>query len=125
MNIELLKPFLTKNKAERIIYELNSKNKKEDAFTKLNDFELFFNLKNNIVDLTHLTGDEALKIISNIISEKYCLNFRSGNVEKIIDAYINSINSYMCNILLINETTLIYIGEVEIGSSTKYIVRNK
>ena len=103
MNIELLKPFLTKNKAERIIYELNSKNKKEDAFTKLNDFELFFNLKNNIVDLTHLTGDEALKIISNIISEKYCLNLRSGNVEKIIDAYINSINSYMCNILLINE----------------------
>ena len=125
MNIELLKPFITKNKAERIIYELNSKNKKEDAFTKLNDFELFFNLKNNIVDLTHLTDDEALKIISNIISEKYCLNLRSGNVEKIIDAYINSVNSYMCNILLINETTLIYIGEVEIGSSTKYIVRNK
>lgn len=125
MNIELLKPFLTKNKAERIIYELNSKNKKEDAFTKLNDFELFFNLKNNIVDLTHLTDDEALKIISNTISEKYCLNLRSGNVEKIIDAYINSVNSYMCNILLINETTLIYIGEVEIGSSTKYIVRNK
>ena len=46
-----------------------------------------------------------------------------GEIVSVKDAYARAVHSYMLNILIVDENTVIYIGECSYGASEKYILK--
>ena len=120
--------FIKDKYKERILYELSSKkpDKKERAFTKLLEYDEY--LRNDVskIDLSHLTKEEIASVISNRFKNKYCYSLKFNCKVELVKGVINTINSYMLDILVIDENNIIYIGEVEHhkdggNASVKYI----
>ena len=99
---------------ERILFELSSNNpiKREKAFTKLLDYKEYFNSDIEKIDLTNLMDEEILKVISAKYNLKECYSLKYNKKLQLEKAVINTINSYMLDILIIDEKNIIYIGEV-------------
>lgn len=99
---------------ERILFELSSNkpNKREKAFTKLLDYKEYFNSDIEKIDLTHLMDEEILKVINAKYNAKECYSLKYDKKLQLEKAVINTINSYMLDILIIDEKNIIYIGEV-------------
>ena len=99
---------------ERILFELSSSkpNKKEKAFTKLLDYKEYFNSDIEKIDLTHLMDEEILKVINAKYNLKECYSLKYNKKSQLEKAVINTINSQMLDILIIDEKNIIYIGEV-------------
>ena len=120
---KFLSNFIVKSKRERLIYELQSEKKRENAFSKMNNFLDCFHSKDIIVDLTRFQDDIAIKRIEEVVSDKECFDVANRERNLLKSAYLKAVNSYMCNVLVVDEHTIIYIGESEIGASEKYILR--
>jgi hypothetical protein len=120
---KFLSNFIVKSKRERLIYELQSEKKRENAFSKMTNFLDCFNSEDIIVDLTHFQDDIAIKRIEEVVSDKDCFDIANRERNLLKSAYLRAVNSYMCNVLVVDEHTIIYIGECEIGASEKYILR--
>ena len=99
---------------ERILFELssNKSNKREKAFTKLLDYKEYFNSDIEKIDLTHLMDEEILKVINAKYNLKECYSLKYNKELQLEKAVINTINSQMLDILIIDEKNIIYIGEV-------------
>lgn len=99
---------------ERILFELcsNKPNKREKAFTKLLDYKEYFNSDIEKIDLTHLMDEEILKVIHAKYNAKECYSLKYNKKSQLEKAVINTINSQMLDILIIDEKNIIYIGEV-------------
>lgn len=99
---------------ERILFELSSNkpNKKEKAFTKLLDYKEYFNSDIEKIDLTHLMDEDILKVINAKYNLKECYSLKYNKKLQLEKAVINTINSQMLDILIIDEKNIIYIGEV-------------
>ena len=113
---------------ERILFELSSNkpNKREKVFTKLLDYKEYFNSDIEKIDLTHLMDEEILKVINAKYNLKECYSLKYNKKSQLEKAVINTINSQMLDILIIDEKNIIYIGEVgdhNVGgmSSVKFI----
>ena len=119
----VLSTFIQKEKRERILFELKSTKKRETAFSKLSNFSEFFHEKNISIDLSHLEVESAIKIINNSVSNTNCFDLVYNEICSISKAYERAVSSYMFNALIIDEQTIVYIGEVEFGSSEKYILK--
>ena len=120
--LNILESFLDNSKAKRIIYELSSSKKRNDAFSKLTNFGVSFKGTLQRVDLTHLQDPEAITEIRKITKIKECFNLEKNQIEDLESAYIDSVNSYMCNVLVVDANTVVYIGECYFGASDKYIL---
>ena len=81
------------------------------------------NSEDIIVDLTRFQDDIAIKRIEEVVSGKECFDVANRERNLLKSAYLKAVNSYMCNVLVVDEHTIIYIGESEIGASEKYILR--
>ena len=123
--LEILKQFLKKEKADRIAFELQSKKKRVYAFVKLNQFESYFRNDLIAVDFSKKTDDEVVALLNKEFEQKKCFNLEDNQEEDLTSAVLKAINSYMCNVLIIDESCIIYIGEAEYGPSNKYILRIK
>ena len=119
----VLSSFIQKEKRERILYELKSTKKRETAFSKMSNFSECFDKKNISIDLSHLEVENAIKIIKNSVNSKNCFDLVYNEVCSISKAYECAVSSCMFNALIIDEQTIVYIGEVEFGSSEKYILK--
>ena len=99
---------------ERILFELSSNkpNKREKAFTKLLDYKEYFNSDIEKIDLTHLMDEEILKVINAKYNAKECYSLKYDKKLQLEKAVINTLKSYMLDILIIDEKNIIYIGEV-------------
>ena len=99
---------------ERILFELSSNkpNKREKAFTKLLDYKEYFNSDIEKIDLTHLMDEEILKVNHTKYNAKECYSLKYDKKLQLEKAVINTINSQMLDILIIDEKNIIYIGEV-------------
>ena len=99
---------------ERILFELSSNkpNKREKVFTKLLDYKEYFNSDIEKIDLTHLMDEEILKVINAKYNLKECYSLKYNKKSQLEKAVINTINSQMLDILIIDEKNIIYIGEV-------------
>ena len=117
--------FLNDIKKDRILHELSLNKKRENAFSKMTIFSNCFFVENIAHNLTHLEDSDALQIISNNVKEKYCYDLRHDEVLSIKDAYIRAVNSYMVNVLIVNENTIIYVGDCSYGASEKYILKKR
>ena len=87
-------------------------NKREKAFTKLLDCKEYFNSDIEKIDLTHLMDEEILKVINAKYNLKECYSLKYNKKLQLEKAVINTINSQMLDILIIDEKNIIYIGEV-------------
>ena len=123
--LEILKQFLKKEKAERIVFELRSKKKRSDAFSKLTQFDNYFRIDLITADFSKKTDDEVVALLNKEFEQKKCFNLEDNQEEDLTSAILKTINSYMCNVLIINDSCIIYIGEAEYGPSNKYIFRLK
>ena len=123
--LEILKQFLKKEKADRIVFELRSKKKRSDAFSKLTQFYNYFRSDLITVDFSKKTDDDVVALLNKEFEQKKCFNLEDNQEEDLTSAVLKAINSYMCNVLIIDESCIIYIGEVEYGPSNKYILRPK
>lgn len=99
---------------ERILFELSSNkpNKREKAFTKLLDYKEYFNSDIEKIDLTNLMDEDILKVINAKYNLKECYSLKYNKKLQLEKAVINTINSQMLDILIIDEKNIIYIGEV-------------
>ena len=75
---KFLSNFIVKSKRERLIYELQSEKKRENAFSKMTNFLDCFNSEDIIVDLTHFQDDIAIKRIEEVVSNKECFDILNG-----------------------------------------------
>ena len=123
--LETLKQFLKKEKADRIVFELQSKKKRVYAFVKLTQFESYFRNDLIAVDFSKKTDDEVVALLNKEFEQKKCFNLEDNQEDDLTSAVLKAINSYMCNVLIIDESCIIYIGEAEYGPSNKYILRLK
>ena len=123
--LSILTAFINKTKRERILFELQSEKKREMAFSKLSNFSECFNEKDVSVDLSHLEEEKAIKIIERTIGAKDCFDLVYNEICPITKAYQRAVASYMFNALIVDEYTVIYIGECEYGASKKYILRKE
>ena len=128
MNMEnkylmILSTFIQKEKRERILFELKSTKKHETAFSKMSNFFAYFNEKNISIDLSHLQVESAITIIMNSVTSTNCFDLAYNEVCSISKAYKRAVSSCMFNALIIDEQTIIYIGEVAFGASEKYILK--
>ena len=114
MNKSFVDNFIKDIYKERILFELSSNkpNKREKAFTKLLDYKEYFNSDIEKIDLTHLMDEEILKVINAKYNLKECYSLKYNKKLQLEKAVINTINSYMLDILIIDEENIIYIGEV-------------
>ena len=119
----VLSTFIQKVKRERIVFELKSTKKRETAFSKMSNFSQYFNTKDISIDLSHLEVENAIKIIQRSASSTNCFDLAYNEVCSICKAYERAVSSCMFNALIIDEQTIVYIGEVEFGSSEKYILK--
>ena len=106
--------FIKDRYKERILFELSSNkpNKREKAFTKLLDYKEYFNSDIEKIDLTHLMDEEILKVINAKYNLKECYSLKYDKKLQLEKAVINTLKSYMLDILIIDEKNIIYIGEV-------------
>ena len=118
-----LSGFLNDIKRERILFELQSKTKKEIAFSKITAFSECFNDNYIFYDLSHLTDISALEKLKQMFGNISCYDLAYDNIAPLSDVYIRAVNSYMVDVLIIDENTVIYIGECEFGASHKYILK--
>lgn len=123
--LEILKQFLKKEKADRIVFELRSKKKRSDAFSKLTRFDNYFRSDLITVDFSKKTDDDVVALLNKEFEQKKCFNLEDNQEEDLTSAVLKAINSYMCNVLIIDESCIVYIGEAEYGPSSKYILRLK
>ena len=123
--LEILKQFLKKEKADRIVFELRSKKKRSDAFSKLTQFDNYFPSDLITVDFSRKTDDDVVALLNKEFGQKKSFNLEDNQEEDLTSAVLKAINSYMCNVLIIDESCIIYIGEAEYGPSSKYILRLK
>ena len=121
----ILAKFLNDTKRERILFELQSKKKRENAFSKLTVFSECFENNHIFCDLTRLEETEALQKIKQTVGNISCFDLVYDEFVPLSDAYIRAVNSYMVDVLIVNETTIIYIGECELGASPKYILKTR
>ncbi len=121
--LSYLGKFLNKSKRDRIIYELKSKTKQQSAFLKIADFENAFDKNCVIMDLSHFEDDKAIKNIEKYVDKTDCYDLLQDEITSIEKAYQRAVNSYMPNVLIVSEKSVIYIGECEIGASEKYILK--
>lgn len=121
--LTVLSAFIQKEKRERILWELNSPNKRETAFSKMSNFSECFDKKNISIDLSHLEVESAIKITKNSVRSTNCFDLAYNEVCSISKAYKRAVSSCMFNALIIDEQTIVYIGEVEFGASEKYILK--
>ena len=112
-------------KRERILFELQSKKKRENALSKITVFSECFNENHIFCDLSHLQEIEALKKIKQTLGDITCFDLVCDEIAPVSHAYIRAINSYMVDVLIVDENTIIYIGECEFGSSSKYILKTR
>lgn len=119
----VLSAFIQKEKRERILFELKSTKKRETAFSKMSNFSQYFNTKYISIDLSHLEVENAIKIIQCSVSSTNCFDLAYNEVCSICKAYKRAVSSCMFNALIIDEQTIVYIGEVEFGASKKYILK--
>jgi len=115
--------FLNETKRERILFELQSKKKKENAFSKFTVFSECFHEKQIFCDLSRLEDPAALKKINQMFGDTSCYDLLYDEVTTLSNAYIRAVNSYLVNVLIIDENTMIYVGECELGASSKYILK--
>lgn len=120
--LDYLSGFIHKAKRERLIYELQSK-KRENAFYKMGHFENIFDESNVVEDLSHLDDAQAVERVRKIVGDTTCYNVRTEEMMPVEKAYIQAVNSCLCNILVVDKTVVIYVGECEVGASTKYILK--
>ena len=109
-----VKNFIKEKYQDRILFELtsNNPNKREKAFTKLLDYSEYF--KNNLrkEDLTHKTDEEILNVVKSKFLTNECFSLKYERTYELSKAILNAINSYMIDILIIDDKNIIYIGEV-------------
>ena len=117
--------FLNEAKRERILFELQSKKKRENAFSKITVFSECFNDNHIFCDLSHVENEVAFSKIKQIVGNSSCYDLRYEEINQLKDAYIRAINSYMADVLIVDENTIIYIGECELGASPKYILKTR
>ena len=120
--LDYLSDFIHKAKRERLIYELQSK-KRENAFSKMTHFENIFDERNVVEDLSSLDDAQAVERVRKIVGDTTCYNVRTEEMMPVEKAYIQAVNSCLCNILVVDKTVVIYVGECEVGASTKYILK--
>ena len=120
--LDYLSGFIHKAKRERLIYELQSK-KRENAFSKMTHFENIFDERNVVEDLSSLDDAQAVERVRKIVGDTTCYNVRTEEMMPVEKAYIQAVNSCLCNILVVDKTVVIYVGECEVGASTKYILK--
>ncbi len=118
-----LSGFLKDAKKERIIFELQSKKKRKNAFSKITVFSECFNDSHIFCDLSHLTDISALEKLNQMFGNISCYDLAYDNITTLSDAYIRAVNSYMVDVLIIDENTIVYVGECEFGASYKYILK--
>ena len=118
-----LSNFIFKKKRERIIFELLSENKRENAFCKMTDFSSCFLKENILFDLSHFEDNEAIAKIEGLVSGKECFDLKYRKIDSIKNAYQRAVDSYMFNLLIVDDKTAIYIGECSYGASDKYILK--
>lgn len=123
--LEILSAFINKIKRERILFELQSEQKRERAFSKLSNFSECFNEKEISLDLSHLEEEQAIKTIEKTIGKKDCFDLVYNEICPITKAYQRAVDSYMFDALIVDEHTVIYIGECVYGASDKYILRKE
>lgn len=123
--LEILSAFINKIKRERILFELQSEQKRERAFSKLSNFSECFNEKEISLDLSHLEEEQAIQAIERTIDKKDCFDLVYNEICPITKAYQRAVDSYMFDALIVDEHTVIYIGECEYGASEKYILRKE
>lgn len=121
--LTVLSAFIQKEKRERILWELNSPNKRETAFSKMSNFSSHFLTKYISMDVSHLETETAIERITSSTTHNNCFDLVHNEVCSISKAYKRAVSSYMFNILIIDEQTIIYIGEVEYGASQKYLLK--
>ena len=114
--------FIHKIKRDRILFELNSPTKKDDALSKLSNFSTCFDKNDIIADLTHLDVEDAFSKINQITDKKSCFDLVYEEVCDIETAYERAVCSCMFNALIIDEQTIVYVGEW-CGPSEKYILK--
>ena len=119
----ILSTFINKKKRERILFELQSNKKRETAFSKMSTFSACFDKENISIDLSHLEFENATKIIETSVRATNCFDLLYNEVCPISKAYERAVSSCMFNALIIDEQTIVYIGEVEFGASKKYILK--
>jgi len=109
-----IKNFIKEKYQERILFELTlyKPNKKDKAFTKLLDYKEYFKNEIKKYYLTHKTAEEIIKIINSKFDTNECYSLKYERKYNLNKAIINAINSYMLDILIIDDKNIIYIGEV-------------
>ena len=122
---QTLKKFIKKDKADRLIFELISKSKRNRAFAKLTQFDSFMRKETIKYDFTRKTDEEIIAFLKNEIRVEKCFDVYKEDIRNLTDAVLDSINSYMCNVCVLDENRIIYIGEVEYGPSPKYLMEIK
>lgn len=123
--LKILNQFLKKEKADRIVFELRSKKKRSDAFSKLTQFDNYFRSDLITVDFSKKSDDEVVALLNKEFEQKKCFNLKDNQEEDLTSTVLKTINSYICNVLIIDESCIIYLGEAEYGPSSKYILRLK
>ena len=121
--LSYLSRFIHKIKRDRILFELNSPTKKENAFSKFSNFSTCFDKNDIIAYLTHLESKDAFHKIKQITDKKSCFDLVYEEICDIETAYERAVCSCMFDALIIDETTIVYIGEQEDGASDKYILK--
>ena len=121
--LSYLARFIHKMKRDRILFELNSPTKNDNALSKLSNFSTCFDKDDIIADLTHLEPNDALKQMKQITGKKSCFDLVYEEICDIETAYERAVCSCMFDALIIDETTIVYIGEQAYGASEKYILK--
>lgn len=119
---QTLKKFIKKDKADRLVFELVSKNKRDRAFSKLTQFDSYMRKELIKFDFTKMTDEEVSDYLKKEIKVEKCFDVKNGTVRNLLDAVLDSINSYLFNVCVLDENRIIYIGEVEYGPSQKYLM---
>ena len=117
-----LAEFMLPEKRERIIFQLTSKKKRDNAFDKMTAFQDCFNSKYIYLDISHYEDDDAIMAIEKATASKNCFSLELNEILSIKNAYKRAVNSSMLDILIIDENTIVYIGEYEYGASEKHIL---
>ena len=106
--------FIKPQYRERLLYELKSikTNKREKAFIKLLDYNEFFLETLSKIDLSHKTDQEIIRVLKTYVKLENGYSLKWQTNKDLIKAVINAINSYLLDIILVDENMMIYIGEV-------------
>lgn len=74
-------------------------------------------------DLSHVENEVAFSKIKQIVGNSSCYDLLYDEIISLKDAYIRAVKSYMVDVLIVDEHTLVYIGECELGASPKIILK--